>query len=69
MQNMQEGGVLAVKIRKEMLGALGQAQHGAKMRHLGGRLLNGSILLAQQLQIADFLRRKTLSHSGTPPFF
>ena len=69
MQNMQEGGVLAVKIRKEMLSALGQAQHGAKMRHLGGRLLNGSILLAQQLQIADFLRRKALSHSGTPPFF
>ena len=59
MQNMQKRLMLAMQIRKEMLRALGQAQHGAQMRHLCRSFLNRAVLLAQQLQIADILRRKS----------
>ena len=50
--------MLAVQVGEEVLRALGQAQHGAQMRHLRGGLLNGPVLLAQQVQIPDILRGK-----------
>ena len=58
VQDVQERLMLAVQIREKMLRALGQAQHRAQMRDLRGRLLNRSVLLAQQLEIADILRGK-----------
>ena len=69
MQDVQKRLVLAMQVREKMLRALGQAQHSAQVRHLRRSLLDGLVLLAQQLEIADILRRKTaLSHDARPFF-
>ena len=66
MQDMQKRLMLAMQVRKEVLRALGQAKHGAQMRHFCRGFLNRAVLLAQQLEIANILRGKA---SHMLPFF
>ena len=58
IQNVQEGFVFTVNIRHEMLGALGQIQHGPELDDLRTGGLDGRVLFAQQLQVVQLFGSK-----------
>ena len=65
VHDVAEGLVFAVEVAHEVLGALGQAQHGGDIDDLGVQRLPGGKLLGEQVQVFDTLGRIADRHGGS----